>query len=170
MTRLLLKRARLRAVAALGAMVLLLTSCGGSDGANNSAGTSEDSGDASPAGPLRIGTPWEIISLDPLTSGYDSSDNGYGELLLRPTATGMPEPWIAESASAISNNEWEITLHEGVTFHNGKPCDAEAIAAMMNHQLAENPLLEPVLPDAVAEATGPTTVTLTTTSIGRAHV
>lgn len=116
------------------------------------------------AGPLRIASPWEITSLDPVAEGFWSTGYGYGETLLRQTPEAVPEPWILESAEAVSDTEWELTLQEGVTFHNGNPLDGKALAALLNYQIAENPVLEPFLSGAVAKATGPTTVTLTTKS------
>lgn len=143
------------AVVAACAFLLALAGCesGSDDGGNAGAAVK---------GPLRIATSWEITTLDPLTEGYWAPEFGYGELLLRPTNTGDTEPWIADSIESVSPNEWKITLKDGVTFQNGKPCDARAVAALINHQLAENPLLKPILGGAVAKATGDTTVTLTT--------
>lgn len=142
--------------AAFAVAALILAGCGGEGG---SGAEGDDV-----TGPLRIATPFEISTLDPLVEGFWSPEFGYGEQLMRPTPDAVPEPWILESAEAISETEWELTLHEGVTFHNGNPCDAEAVAALLNHQIAENVVLQPILPGAKAEATGPTTVILTTTS------
>lgn len=141
-----------RALAAFAVAALLLAGCsatGGSEAARSG---------------LRVATPWQVTTLDPVSEGYWSMNLGYGEYLLRPMPSGIPQPWVAKSAEPVTQTEWRITLHRGVTFQNGEPADADAIAAMMNHQLAENPLLDPVLPGAVATSTGPTTVMLTTTS------
>jgi peptide/nickel transport system substrate-binding protein len=153
----------LQVIAALAAAVLFLTGCDPGTGSVEGEASTRTKG-SSVDEPLRAATPWEITSLDPVAEGYWSMDLGYGEYLLRPTPSGVPEPWVLESFEATSDTEWQLELHEGVTFQNGKPCDAAAVAAMMNRQLAKNPLLEPVLPDAVAEAIGPTTVKLTTAS------
>lgn len=139
-------------LAALAAALLVLVGCGGGADAG---GTS---------GPFRIASSFEIGSLDPLAEGFWSPGFGYGELLLRPTPDGVPEPWILESAEATSPTQWNLTLHEGVTFQNGNPLDGKALAAMLNYQIAKHPVVQPILPGARAKATGPTTATLTTTS------
>jgi peptide/nickel transport system substrate-binding protein len=153
-----------RVVHALAACALLLVgvgACGGSD--NGSSGArSGTPATAAPSEPLTVATSWEISSIDPLTEGYWAEVYGYGELLLRPTVTGEPEPWILESAESTSPTEWELTVKDGVTFQNGKPLDADAVAALINHQIAKSPIVKPVIPDARAKATGPTTVRLTT--------
>jgi peptide/nickel transport system substrate-binding protein len=138
-------------------LLLAATGCFGSSGSESRAGGGVD-------GPLRVATSWEITSIDPLTEGYWAEVYGYGELLLRPTVTGEPEPWILKSAEAVSPREWELTVNKGVKFQNGKPCDARAVAALINHQLAENPVLKPVLPGASAEVAEPATVRLKTKS------
>jgi peptide/nickel transport system substrate-binding protein len=151
-------RTRREIVATISALLLEMAACttdtGGSDG------VAADAADQ----PLRIGSVWEITSVDPLTEGYWAEVFAYGELLLRPTPSGEPEPWVLKSAETVSPTEWELEVNEGVSFQNGSPCDAEAVAALINHQLAENALLKPILPGALAEATGPTTLTLTTKS------
>ncbi|SEF18960.1 ABC transporter substrate-binding protein [Jiangella alba] len=114
--------------------------------------------------PLRIATTWAIGSLDPITEAYWAPEFGYGELLMRPTADGVVEPWLLESAEAVTPTEWELVLRDGVTFQNGSPCDADAVAAAINHQLANNPVLPPIVPGATAAATGPDTVVLTTST------
>lgn len=140
-----------KAVAAVSAALLVLIGCGGgSSGADNA------------SGPFRIASSFEIGSLDPITEGFWSTGFGYGELLLRQTPDGVPDPWILESAEATSDTVWKLTLHEGVTFQNGNPLNGDALAALLNHQIAEHPVVQPILPGAKAEATGPTTATLTT--------
>ncbi len=37
------------------------------------------------------------------------------------------EPHLAESWRLVNNFTWEITLRQGVTFHNGEPFDAQAV-------------------------------------------
>jgi peptide/nickel transport system substrate-binding protein len=39
-----------------------------------------------------------------------------------------PEPWLAESWNLINDYTWEFTLRQEVTFHNGEPFDARAVA------------------------------------------
>lgn len=37
------------------------------------------------------------------------------------------EPGLAQSWRLINDLTWEVTLRQGITFHNGEPCDAEAV-------------------------------------------
>lgn len=147
-----------RALAVVAASFLVLAGCSVDDTPGGGV-----AGSGVP-GSLRIATPWEIATLDPLAGDNWAPLFGYGESLLRSTPDGEPDPWVLESAEAVSETKWKLTVHEGVTFQNGKPCDAEAVAELMNFYLAENPVLKPMLPGAVAKATGSTTVMLTTTS------
>ena len=49
--------------------------------------------------------------------------------LVFPDADGRPEPALASSWRAFDERTWEFRLRPGVTFHNGEPCDAEAVRA-----------------------------------------
>ncbi len=48
------------------------------------------------------------------------------------------EPWLAESwEGAADGLAWTFTLREGVTFHDGTPCDAAAVKFSFDRQLDE---------------------------------
>jgi peptide/nickel transport system substrate-binding protein len=49
------------------------------------------------------------------------------DTLLRWKAPGVPMPWLATSWKNIDALTWELTLRQGVKFHNGEPFDARAV-------------------------------------------
>lgn len=60
------------------------------------------------------------------------NDNVYETLLAR-NAVGELEPKLAaEMPTQVDDTTWEVTLREGITFHNGEPLNAEVVAASFN--------------------------------------
>ena len=112
---------------------------------------------------LTIATGFAIADLDPLTNGFWGPEFGYVELLMRPERNGEPSPWVLAGLTNTDPLTWTLTLRDGVTFQNGTRLDGNALAALLNFQLAENPDLAAALPCAVATASGPLEVTLRTT-------
>lgn len=90
--------------------------------------------------------------------------HGNAEFLMRPTLTG-PEPWLAESVEQLDDTTWRVTLHDGITFQNGNPLDAEALKAWFEYYdavegQAENPAL--IGSPSGYEVSGPLSVDITT--------
>jgi peptide/nickel transport system substrate-binding protein len=48
----------------------------------------------------------------------------YDKLLSPSPYVDQPRPWLAESVAAIDASTWEVTLRDGVTWHDGEPFDA----------------------------------------------
>lgn len=146
-------RAVLSVLSALLAVVLAgcVTTGGGSDG-------------PPPATPptLTLATGFAIDDLDPLENGFWGPEFGYVELLMRPERDGEPTPWVLADLTNTEPLAWALTLRDGVTFTNGAPLDAAALAALLTFQLAENADLAAALPGATVTASGPLEVTLTT--------
>ena len=111
---------------------------------------------------LTIATGFAIDDLDPLTSGYWGPEFGYVELLMRPERGGEPSPWVLAGLTNPEPLMWTLSVNEGVMFQNGAPLDGNALAALLNFQLAENPDFAAALPGATAAASGPLEVTLRT--------
>ncbi|RIJ76533.1 hypothetical protein D1871_11735 [Nakamurella silvestris] len=111
---------------------------------------------------LTISTGFAIDDLDPLENGFWGNEFGYAELLMKPTLSGVPTPWLLSSLTNTDATVWVLTLKDGITFQNGSALDAAALAAVMDYQLTENPSLASTLAGATVEATGPDQVTLTT--------
>ncbi|MEV6598549.1 ABC transporter substrate-binding protein [Actinoplanes sp. NPDC051346] len=121
---------------------------------------------ASVDGPLKqltIATSFAIGDLDPLENGFWAPEFGFGALLMKPVAGGKLTPWLLESPpSRTSPTRWALRLKPNLTFQNGKPLDAAALAAAMTFSLAENSSVKPLLPGATVTVSGPRTVTVTT--------
>ncbi len=119
---------RLTTAACIGAAVALLVSaCGG-----------EAASSASPAGdPVRGGTlvysyNTEAQSVDPATCaigiGVGPCQAVYGALLYYDLETGEIEPGMAESFTTEDGRNWTLKLRPGLTFTDGTPLDAAAVA------------------------------------------
>ncbi len=139
----------------------------GGDAAEPTATTAEDGGDeggdedepTEPEAGGGAGTPinggtltviqtGSIPDLDP-QSAYDSDASaiffGTYEMLLRlrGSDTFEYEPMLAESwESNADMTEWSFTIPDGVMFHDGTACDAEAVAASLRrfHEMGLGPV------------------------------
>ncbi|MDO4475878.1 MAG: ABC transporter substrate-binding protein [Lachnospiraceae bacterium] len=58
---------------------------------------------------------------------------GVGETLFKIQDDSTLAPWLAEGYELVDENTWKITMKEGVCFSNGKPCDAQAVKASLEH-------------------------------------
>jgi peptide/nickel transport system substrate-binding protein len=169
--------ARPRLVVALASLV-----CVGLIAAGCSSGGEEGGGDENPGstvasqafdpdGVVRVGYDIRQQSgggffFDP-TKMVSSVHQGWIALmygtLLRPVLDGPPVPDLAESTEIPDTSTINITLREGLTFSDGTPFDAEAVAAgLMRSKAADNrAAFQAGFFDLMsATATGPTTLTL----------
>ncbi|MGW4634631.1 ABC transporter substrate-binding protein [Nocardia sp. NPDC004415] len=134
------RRRRSRAagvLAALLAATLMVTGCAGeaTDGGAAAARALREAGD----GTLTIYNSYKIAGLDPAGTGTNwLFDWGVAENLLQVTESGEIAPWLAESVVRDGDTRWIVTLRDGVTFQNGKPVDAAAVAAALTRQIAES--------------------------------
>jgi peptide/nickel transport system substrate-binding protein len=80
-----------------------------------------------------------LRSFDPKTTtaliDYDVLRLVYDTLVS--VDTGKPEPWAAESWTAISPEHWRFKVRKGITFSNGEPFDAEAVKFTIDRVLAD---------------------------------
>ena len=112
---------------------------------------------------LTIATGFAIDDIDPLENGFWGNEFGFGELLMRPTPNGDPEPWLLNSLENVDALTWKLTLKEGVRFQNGRALDADALASLMTYQLQNTASLAPLKASTVT-VTGPLEVTMVTPS------
>ena len=77
---------------------------------------------------------------------------------------GEPEPMLATEWNQVEPTTWEFALREGVTFQDGTPMDAEAVAGSLNHLLEVKTPARSFNPDVIAKvsATDESTVQITT--------
>ncbi len=115
--------------------------------------TENDEGTGGSGTPINGGTltiiqTGSIPDLDP-QSAYDSDASaiffGAYEMLLRlkGSDTFEYEPMLADSWESNEDmTEWSFTIADGITFHDGTPCDAEAVAASFKrfHEMGLGPV------------------------------
>lgn len=113
--------------------------------------------------PIRIITSFQIESMDPESEGFWFQEFGVAELLMEFQPDGSIAPWLAESLTQVDDLTWVIALNEGVTFHNGRAMDAEAVKELMDFRLANKSSLQGIVPpETTFEVTGPLEITVTT--------
>src|SRR5690606_31422354 len=91
---------------------------------------------------LTVAMPSDLSSFDPAT-GNAGTDHVflypvYDTLIDFDPETTEPIPGLAESWEYTDDLTLELTLREGVTFHDGETFDAEAVAANLNRSRAES--------------------------------
>lgn len=124
-------RIRHRAAAALSAgaaVSLFLTSCSG----GAAAGPSEPAGDAQNGGTVTFAFNTDAQSVDPVTCaigiGVGPCQAIYGALLYFDYETREIVPGMAESFTSDDGRTWILRLRPGMTFTDGTPFNAEAVA------------------------------------------
>lgn len=129
--------------------VLLLAACGGTSGQPASAGGGE-------AARLTIAAKDNNESLDPAAAfvGWVSNRNGVSETLIDVDEQLRLVPGLATAWKNRDTSTWEITLREGVAFHNGAPMDAAAVKASLEHSMKTNVRAKSQLPLTAIEAKG----------------
>ncbi|SEA73329.1 peptide/nickel transport system substrate-binding protein [Pseudobutyrivibrio sp. ACV-2] len=95
--------------------------------------------------------------------GWPCVRYGVGETLFKFSENMELEPWVAESYENIDDNTWKITIKDGVTFSNGKTCDAQAVKDCFEHLVEVHERAAGDLDIASMEADG-NVLTITTNS------
>lgn len=137
-----------------GVLLVLATvaaGCGGDDdtggaGPSDTGAGAEDGADFDPEGVLRYGVPLGGSGLSGRLAPFASTSVCdvmvmapiYDTLIHSNRETGELEPGLAESWEIIDDRTVELTLREGVTFHDGTPFDAEAVKAGLEANAAED--------------------------------
>ena len=112
---------------------------------------------------LRVGLPFLSRSPASPRGGFGAIRWGVGETLFRLSADDLkPEPWLATGATQIDEKTWEITLREGVKFHNGASMDAAAVKASLERAIGESGAAKALLDIARIDVKDPLTVTIVT--------
>ena len=105
---------------------------GGGEASSTATTEPRDEGEPVQGGEITVGLEAETNGWRPGTGSFASS--GYNVLytmldpLMALTEDGTVEPFLAESLEANEDfSRFDLTLREGVTFHDGTPLNAEAI-------------------------------------------
>ncbi|HEU0185148.1 MAG TPA: ABC transporter substrate-binding protein, partial [Blastocatellia bacterium] len=141
-----------------GVAVLFLAACGSPDASSgrNEKGRTEGAS-------LRMITSFRINNLGPTDPrAFFLPEFGVAELPLRLEADGQLRPWLLESFERIDPRNWRLRLRPNVTFQNGRPLTAKAMAAAMNRQLEQCASAKATLPGAKVSTSGERELTLTT--------
>jgi len=148
---------------ALAVSALLVTACGGGGGGDE-AGSAAAGFDREAV--FRYGVPANPASFDPRRSSPLDPvflDIVYESLIERNPA-GEIEPGMAtEWTFNADNTVLDLTLREGVTFHNGEKLDAAAAVASLDALRAEGSQSTALASVSAVEATGPDTMRITFT-------
>ena len=92
---------------------------------------------------------------DPLQAGWLALPTGLSETLFRLGKDFSPEPWLATGAQQVDEKTWEITIRQGVKFHNGAGMDAAAVKASLERAITQNKGMETLLDIASIEVMTP---------------
>lgn len=112
---------------------------GGSKGATKNNGVS--SATPKPGGSLVFGTEAEEQGFDPASARYDATGIIYARTVFDPLTTvatdGTIKPYLAQAVTPNADySEWTIQMRPGVKFHDGTPCDAQAVVGSFEHFLS----------------------------------
>jgi len=118
--------------------------------------------DASNSQEITIGTLWKFDSLDPITRGGVFLEIGICELLVDIDYELNVVPHIAESWSVSEDGlQWTFKIKQGVTFHDGTICDANAVKYSLDRAVEKSKWFKQIFVESV-EAVDDLTVVVTT--------
>ncbi|HUF33271.1 MAG TPA: ABC transporter substrate-binding protein [Acidimicrobiales bacterium] len=150
----------IRLLALLVSLGLLAAACGGDDGGGDDTGATadgdtpttaaRDEGEPQQGGSITVGLEAETANWLPSTGNWASSGYNVAYTLYDPLMAGSEGgevlPFLAESLEPNDDlTEWQLTLRGGVTFHDGTPLNAEAIAHNLGINKGETSVLSGAL-------------------------
>ena len=149
-------------------IILAVTACGAEATAtpstSNTSGTSSTSTAPSPERVLKVAMTFLDEPPDPYQAGWLAVPTGLAETLFRLGDNLKPEPWLATDATQVEPTAWEITLREGVKFHNGVVMDAAKVKGSLDLALLRRPGTRVLLDIDRIEVKDPSTVVIHTNS------
>jgi len=130
------RRTALAGAALVATVGLLGSACSKSSTSDSAstATTTPNEGTPTPGGKLVMAVTAETNGWNPGLAQWADAGNFVGGSVLEPLVTfdnqGNYVPWLAESVEPTTPNDfttWTIKVRPGITFHDGKPLDAEAV-------------------------------------------
>jgi peptide/nickel transport system substrate-binding protein len=152
--------ARLRWASGIAIVAVTAAGCGMGGGGGGGGGGEGDGGHLVYTEQFGPAAAWATETND----AHTLSRVGCLETLVEYSAEGELEPMLATEWSQVGPTTWEFTLREGVTFQDGTPMDAEAVAGALTHVLDVPTPARAFNADVVSgvEATDESTVQITT--------
>jgi peptide/nickel transport system substrate-binding protein len=104
---------------------------------------------------LGVAAPFEITGTDPSISGHVFTNMEVAETLLEVDPAGRPLPNLATAWSAADDaTTWRFALRDGVSFHDGSPMTAAAVAESLRHARSKPGILAQAPIEAIEPAGG----------------
>lgn len=136
-----------RTLALICAVALICTALSGCAGQSQTAAASSDAAAAEPsssapeaAAPKHLNAAlfWFGTGLDPAVDydGWTLVRVGVGETLLTVDENLTLVGQLADEWEMVDDVTWKLHIREGVTFHNGKPVDAQAVKACIERTMS----------------------------------
>jgi peptide/nickel transport system substrate-binding protein len=144
----------------LAMLAMLAAACGG-DGDDDAADDTErrtfeaedrDEGEPQQGGAVSVGVEAEAQGWDPATAAWSAATFNQAYAMFDPlmanTEDGEVEGYLAESLEPNEDaSEFTLTLREGITFHDGTPLNAEAVAYNLEHMQSPASVVSGILED-----------------------
>ncbi|PKB70986.1 MAG: hypothetical protein BZY87_07795 [SAR202 cluster bacterium Io17-Chloro-G6] len=153
---------------AFGILILAIAACGASATAtpSTSGAASESSASTVPAEDrvLKVAMTFLDEPPDPYQAGWLAVPTGLAETLFKQDESLNTKPWLATGAVQVEPTAWEISLREGVKFHNGSLMDAAKVKGSLDLALLRRPGTRVLLDVDRVEVKNPLTVVVHTNS------
>jgi len=109
------------------ALAFILAACGSDDEATSDK-SSKDSASTEKVENLTIGLQSDVGPLNIYTGNLDwLTDIVYDKLFSPSPYVDEPTPWLAESATQIDDDTWEVVIRDGIKWHDGEAFTAEDV-------------------------------------------
>lgn len=132
-----MRRKRFPLVAAFALLLALTTACGG-ESTSESGNTTDTE-----ARTLTIAMGTDMITFDVHNHNNSSTEAIHVNLfsyLFKKDQEGKPQPELVDSYQQIDDLTWEMTLKDGITFHNGDPLTSEDVKFTLERVATDNSL------------------------------
>jgi len=123
--------ARLRWASGIAIVAVTAAGCGMGDDGGGGSGAEKEGGHLVYTEQFGPASAWAVETND----AHSLTRAGCLETLVEYGSGGELEPMLATEWGQVEPTTWEFTLREGVTFQDGTPMDAEAVAGALTHVL-----------------------------------
>ena len=136
----------------------------GGYGSSDTSATTSTSNDSDEERVLHVALTWLDEPPDPYQAGWLAVPTGLAETLFKQDESLNTAPWLATGAIQVEPTAWEISLREGVKFHNRVLMDAAKVKGSLDLALLRRPGTVLLLDLDRIEVKDPLTVVLHTNS------